>query len=32
MEEKLTQEWWERWLADRNERLNADNQRRKKHG
>jgi hypothetical protein len=31
MEEKLSREWWERWLADRNERVNADNQRRKKH-
>jgi len=30
METQLSEEWWERWLADRNERVNAANQRSKK--
>jgi len=29
IEGKLTQEWWERWLLDRKERINAANHRRK---
>jgi len=30
MEANLTEVWWERWLADRNELVNAANQRSKK--
>jgi len=33
IEAGLTQEWWERWLVDREERIKADEYRRKhKHG
>jgi len=30
LEASVTEEWWERWLMDRNERVNAANQRSKK--
>ena len=33
IENELTQEWWERWLVDREERVKAINHRSKKnHG